>query len=150
MIRRMVDDSFAWFVDLVADRRKLPREDVLRLADGSIYTGRQALQAKLVDKLDDDVKYKFAFPRPDLAPGHDVTAVEMSGTTEMDSERNIVAWDDICLQPGEQRVFKIKVRAECDPNRRLENKACAFHPWLADRKVCDETETRVERGNPML
>ncbi|PTM97518.1 signal peptide peptidase SppA [Mycoplana dimorpha] len=51
MIRRMVDDSFAWFVDLVADRRKLPREDVLRLADGSIYTGRQALQAKLVDTL---------------------------------------------------------------------------------------------------
>jgi protease IV len=51
MIRRMVDDSFAWFVDLVADRRKLPREDVLRLADGSIYTGRQALKAKLVDTL---------------------------------------------------------------------------------------------------
>ena len=54
MIRRMVDDSFAWFVDLVADRRKLPREEVLRLADGSIYTGRQALQAKLVDKLGGD------------------------------------------------------------------------------------------------
>lgn len=51
MIRRMVDDSFAWFVDLVAERRKLPREDVLRLADGSIYTGRQALKAKLVDRL---------------------------------------------------------------------------------------------------
>lgn len=58
MIRRMVDDSFAWFVDLVADRRKLPREEVLRLADGSIYTGRQALQAKLVDKLggDDEIR----------------------------------------------------------------------------------------------
>lgn len=51
MIRRMVDDSFAWFVDLVADRRKLPREEVLKLADGSIYTGRQALNVKLVDKL---------------------------------------------------------------------------------------------------
>lgn len=51
MIRRMVDDSFAWFVDLVAERRKLPREEAMRLADGSIYTGRQALQAKLVDRL---------------------------------------------------------------------------------------------------
>ena len=51
MIRAMVMDSYGWFVDLVAERRKLPREEVLRLADGSIFTGRQALAAKLVDTL---------------------------------------------------------------------------------------------------
>lgn len=51
MIRNMVMDSYAWFVDIVADRRKLPREDVLKLADGSIFTGRQALQNKLIDTL---------------------------------------------------------------------------------------------------
>lgn len=51
MIRAMVMDSFDWFVDLVVERRKLPRADVLRLADGSIFTGRQALAAKLVDRL---------------------------------------------------------------------------------------------------
>ncbi|MBB4567529.1 signal peptide peptidase SppA [Rhizobium leucaenae] len=51
MIRNMVMDSYGWFVDLVADRRKLPRDQVLKLADGSIFTGRQALQNKLVDTL---------------------------------------------------------------------------------------------------
>ena len=51
MIRSMVMDSYEWFVDLVVERRKLPRADVLRLADGSIFTGRQALAAKLVDRL---------------------------------------------------------------------------------------------------
>lgn len=51
MIRAMVMDSYDWFVDLVAERRKLPRAEVLRLADGSIFTGRQALAAKLVDTL---------------------------------------------------------------------------------------------------
>ncbi|WP_439614883.1 signal peptide peptidase SppA [Shinella sp.] len=51
MIRAMVMDSYGWFVDLVVERRKLPRDQVLRLADGSIFTGRQALAAKLVDKL---------------------------------------------------------------------------------------------------
>ncbi len=58
MIRNMVMDSYAWFVDLVADRRKLPREEVLKLADGAIFTGRQALAAKLVDKLggDEDIR----------------------------------------------------------------------------------------------
>ncbi|TCV75812.1 signal peptide peptidase SppA [Neorhizobium sp. S3-V5DH] len=58
MIRNMVMDSYAWFVDLVADRRKLPRDEVLKLADGAIFTGRQALTAKLVDKLggDEDIR----------------------------------------------------------------------------------------------
>jgi protease-4 len=51
MIRAMVMDSYDWFVDLVVERRKLPRAEVLRLADGSIFTGRQALAAKLVDTL---------------------------------------------------------------------------------------------------
>ncbi|MGK6316109.1 signal peptide peptidase SppA [Neorhizobium sp. DT-125] len=58
MIRNMVMDSYGWFVDLVADRRKLPREEVLKLADGTIFTGRQALGVKLVDKLggDEDIR----------------------------------------------------------------------------------------------
>ncbi len=49
MIRNMVLDSYDWFVNLVADRRKLPRDEVLKLADGTIYTGRQALKVKLID-----------------------------------------------------------------------------------------------------
>ncbi|MCQ1573583.1 signal peptide peptidase SppA [Neorhizobium galegae] len=61
MIRNMVMDSYAWFVDLVADRRKLPRDEVLKLADGTIFTGRQALNAKLVDKLggEEDIRAYF-------------------------------------------------------------------------------------------
>lgn len=50
-MQAMVDDSFAWFVDLVAERRKLPRPEALRLADGRVFTGRQAAKEKLVDKV---------------------------------------------------------------------------------------------------
>jgi protease-4 len=50
-IQAMVDDSFAWFVDIVAERRKLPRPQVLTLADGRIFTGRQAVKLALVDKV---------------------------------------------------------------------------------------------------
>ncbi|MEN3150511.1 signal peptide peptidase SppA [Neorhizobium sp. IRAMC:178] len=61
MIRNMVMDSYAWFVDLVADRRKLPRDEVVKLADGTIFTGRQALSVKLVDKLggEEDIRAYF-------------------------------------------------------------------------------------------
>lgn len=49
--RRVVLDIHEMFVDLVALRRDLPRAKALELADGRIYTGRQALKAKLVDGL---------------------------------------------------------------------------------------------------
>ena len=49
VMREMVMDSYDWFVDRVAERRKLTRADALKLADGRVFTGRQALKAKLVD-----------------------------------------------------------------------------------------------------
>jgi protease-4 len=47
----IVRDSYDWFVDIVARRRDLPRATALALADGRIFTGRQALRAKLVDEI---------------------------------------------------------------------------------------------------
>jgi len=47
----LVTDSFNWFVDIVAERRHLARPDALALADGRILTGRQALDAKLIDAI---------------------------------------------------------------------------------------------------
>ena len=49
MLRAMILDSYEWFVGIVVDRRPLTRPQVLALADGAVFTGRQALQNKLVD-----------------------------------------------------------------------------------------------------
>jgi protease-4 len=51
MIRRMILDSYAWFKNLVKDRRGLTDAEISTLADGSVFTGRQALERKLVDGL---------------------------------------------------------------------------------------------------
>ncbi len=51
MMRAMILDSYDWFVGLVDERRPLDRAEVLALADGSVFTGRQALTNKLVDAL---------------------------------------------------------------------------------------------------
>ena len=58
MIRSLVMDSYDWFVGLVEERRPLSRAEVLALADGSIFTGRQALDNKLIDALggEDEVR----------------------------------------------------------------------------------------------
>ena len=51
VIQAMVDDTFDWFVTLVSERRHIPKPEALKLADGRVLTGRQALTAKLVDKI---------------------------------------------------------------------------------------------------
>lgn len=50
-LQELVDDSYDWFVDIVAERRELARTDVLKIADGRILTGRQALDLKLIDAI---------------------------------------------------------------------------------------------------
>lgn len=50
----MVEDGFRWFTGLVAERRQLPMEQVRILSDGRVYTGRQALEVKLIDSLGDE------------------------------------------------------------------------------------------------
>ena len=50
-LQALVDDSFSWFVDIVAERRGMSRAEVLPLADGRILTGNQALQSKLIDEV---------------------------------------------------------------------------------------------------
>ncbi len=51
VIEELIDDSYNWFVDLVTDRRPLNRAQVLKLADGRIYSGQKGLETKLIDAL---------------------------------------------------------------------------------------------------
>ena len=47
----IIDETYEQFVTVVADARGLSLEDVRELADGSVYTGQQALELGLVDDL---------------------------------------------------------------------------------------------------
>ena len=51
LLTGIIMDVYNQFVDAVASGRRLPREKVLKLADGRVYTGRQALRLGLVDHL---------------------------------------------------------------------------------------------------
>lgn len=81
----VVDDFFQTFVSMVAERRKLPREEVLKLADGRVFTGNQALRHKMIDaigseddavawleaerKLPKNLEIREAEPEKDELPG---------------------------------------------------------------------------------
>lgn len=50
-LQALVDDTHSWFIDRVAERRALPREQVVELADGRVYNGQRAQALKLVDEI---------------------------------------------------------------------------------------------------
>jgi len=50
----LVKDSYAWFRDLVKSRRNMDDATLEKVADGRVFTGRQALNLKLVDQLGDE------------------------------------------------------------------------------------------------
>jgi len=52
-LQSVVDDTYEQFVEVVTESRQMERGKVLRLADGSIFTGRQAKELGLVDELGD-------------------------------------------------------------------------------------------------
>jgi protease IV len=51
ILQSLVVDVYDQFVDVVAAQRGIERQTVLDYADGRILSGRQALQARLVDRL---------------------------------------------------------------------------------------------------
>jgi len=53
LLQGVVDNVHLQFVNAVADGRNLNREDILRIADGRIFTGEQAKGLGLVDVLGD-------------------------------------------------------------------------------------------------
>jgi protease-4 len=50
-LQTVVDDTYEQFVGVVAESRGMKTDDVVKIADGSIFTGRQAKELGLVDEL---------------------------------------------------------------------------------------------------
>ena len=50
-LESIVMDSYAWFRNMVQDRRKLTGEALDKVADGRVFTGRQAIDLKLIDEI---------------------------------------------------------------------------------------------------
>jgi protease-4 len=51
LIQEVVDDIYDQFLNAVSTGRNISKEQVRAIADGKIYTGRQALHLGLVDEL---------------------------------------------------------------------------------------------------
>jgi protease-4 len=88
-LQSVVDDTYEQFVEVVAKSREMERDQVVKIADGSIFTGRQAKDLGLVDELGDL---------------HDAIKIagEMAGIEEypktVKERKNKVSWFDLLTQ----------------------------------------------------
>ena len=102
MLEAVVDDTYDWFVGLVAERRNLPPAEARRLADGSIYTGRQALRLKLIDAVGGDEEAR-AWLAAEKGISKDLAAPRMEeGRVVLPAPRQQRAW------PGSRRLVGLE------------------------------------------
>src|SRR5271154_3563979 len=53
-LNSIIQDSYAWFKNLVQDRRHLSDSELQTVSDGRVFTGHQAVGLKLIDELGDE------------------------------------------------------------------------------------------------
>lgn len=51
LVQGIVDDIYDQFVEVIAANRKIPLQNIIKLADGRVFSGRQAKELGLVDGL---------------------------------------------------------------------------------------------------
>ena len=95
-IAALVSDSFAWFRDLVRERRHMQDDELNRVADGRVFTGRQGIDLKLVDSigeeseaikwLEDEKKVAHDLPVRDWRPERNLGSLGFFGTAAEISE----------------------------------------------------------------
>jgi len=77
-IQNIINDFYAHFVDLVAERRNLPRDKALLLSDGRVYSGKSAVQNKLIDAIGgEDEAMKWLEEQKHIHEGLDIKDVEV-------------------------------------------------------------------------
>jgi protease-4 len=79
VLKNMIMDFYNRFVDITAERRNLPREKALALADGRVYSGRQAVENKLIDALGGEAEaMDWLVKNRNISPSLSIFDVEIS------------------------------------------------------------------------
>ena len=121
----MVMESYGWFTGLVAERRRMPLEQVKVLADGRVYSGRQAVANKLIDGLG----------------GEEQAIIWLETERKLDKGLKISDWAPASvlnstglgfssLASGLLRIFGLETLAQKSDAAKLDGLLVLWHPQL--------------------
>lgn len=92
LLQELIDDAYNQFVDAVSEGRELPREEVLRIADGRVFTGRQGLELGLIDVMGG---YEEA-----IALAAEMAGIRGKPKTIKEWRRRLTVWDVLLERIG--------------------------------------------------
>ncbi|HIJ43618.1 MAG: signal peptide peptidase SppA [Rhodospirillales bacterium] len=104
-VKVVVLDLFEMFVGMVEKRRKIPREQVLKLADGRVFTGRQAEKNGLVDTIGGERK-----AREWLRDSFDIST--KLPVKDVEIQRDDEPWRDILTGMVGKTLFSERLRLD--------------------------------------
>ena len=94
----VVEDFYNMFIDIVSERRNLPRNKVKELADGRVFSGRQAQSLGLVDAIGAEAEArKWLFDVHKIANSLPIKDVEI--------DSNGMSWLDLVNSKIEKVIF---------------------------------------------
>ncbi|MEE2698449.1 MAG: signal peptide peptidase SppA [Pseudomonadota bacterium] len=94
----VVEDFYNMFIDIVSERRNLPRNKVKELADGRVFSGRQAQSLGLVDAIGAEAEArKWLFDVHKIANSLPIKDVEI--------DSNGMSWLDLLNSKIEKVIF---------------------------------------------
>ncbi len=97
--QRYVDDAYEQFVEVVATERELEKSEVLKLADGRVFTGQQALEMGLIDLIG---TFQEA-----LAFAAEMTNIEGKPHVVTSRKRKVTIWD-LLFGDLEQHLIRLQ------------------------------------------
>lgn len=110
----MVQDAFDWFIGLVAERRKMTEARARVLADGRVYTGRQALKEGLIDTIGGEEEAVAWLETEKKLPA-DLEVLDWANRTPLDATGfGFAAGDQILSVLGLQPLKAAAERAKLD------------------------------------
>ncbi len=121
----MVQDSFAWFTGLVAERRRLPLDKVKILSDGRVYTGRQAVAEKLIDELGGEDK-AVDWIKKEKKLSADIAVKDWEAPEE---DRGLFGWG-LKITSGALKALGLPDLAEQAQMGKLDGLVSVWHPSL--------------------
>ncbi|MEK9672189.1 MAG: signal peptide peptidase SppA [Rhodospirillaceae bacterium] len=101
----VIDDLFRQFVDIVAERRKMERAAVLKLADGRIFTGRKAKDLGLIDATGSEAQARAWLARARNVP-------ESVPVRDLDAFPGGSDWRDMLSQYLKKALFSERVKLD--------------------------------------
>ncbi|KGA96182.1 signal peptide protein [Alkalihalobacillus alcalophilus ATCC 27647 = CGMCC 1.3604] len=108
ILQSIIDESFDEFVRIIAEGRDMSEQEVREIADGRIYTGKQAFELGLVDELG-NLETVIAGLKEEL--GQDYTVVKYSHTTQLTDLLRIAA-PKINLNPEHEAAAMLQFLQE--------------------------------------